>query len=90
MSTSHGQKTCLIAIDVPKATNAELKTLLTGVDLVVSGISSWAGLESQRTLFQAAKEVGVKRVVPSDFSVVGFPGTNILRDQVSSVFFSVK
>lgn len=47
----------------------ELEELLRGVDIVLSIVGVNA-LEEQKKVFQAAKNVGVKRVVPSDFTLV--------------------
>lgn len=48
---------------------SELEGLLRGIDIVLSIVGVNA-LEEQRKVFQAAKNVGVKRVVPSDFTLV--------------------
>lgn len=68
-------------VDVATATPSELKAALLGVDFIVSVITALA-LETQRALFAAAKEAGVKRVIPSDFATVCPPGVRTLHDKV--------
>lgn len=53
--------------DLTKATISELEELLKGVDIVFSTANANV-LEDQKKVFQAAKNVGVKRVVPSDLA----------------------
>ncbi|KAI0628426.1 NAD-P-binding protein [Trametes polyzona] len=57
----------------------KLKEALAGVDIVISSVLAWI-LEDQKDLFRAAKEVGVKRVVPCDFATPGKPGVRDLHD----------
>ncbi|KAL1727084.1 hypothetical protein EV714DRAFT_286742 [Schizophyllum commune] len=69
----------LICPDLAKATHAELVELLKGADFVVSTVHAVI-LSAQRALFAAAKEAGVKRVVPDDFSSHAPPGAMLLND----------
>ena len=68
-------------IDVASAAPTELKAALAGVDYIVSGVASEV-LEIQRPLFRAAKEAGVKRIIPSDFGTACPPGVRNLHDKV--------
>ena len=68
-------------IDVAAAGPAELKATLAGVDFIVSVVTATV-LGLQRVLFEAAKEAGVKRVIPSDFATTCPPGVRDLHDQV--------
>ena len=51
----------------------KLKTHLHGVDIFISTAAS-SMLDQQKDFFRAAKEVGVSRVVPSDFATPGENG----------------
>ncbi|GJJ09953.1 hypothetical protein Clacol_004177 [Clathrus columnatus] len=53
--------------DISKNSVSELEQVLKGVKIVLSMVSI-APLDDQKKLFQAAKNVGVERVVPSDFA----------------------
>lgn len=57
------------------------KEHLRGVDIMISAVHPEYIL-AQKLILQAAKEVGVKRVVPCDFGTVGDKGIRILHDQV--------
>ncbi|KAL1730828.1 hypothetical protein EV714DRAFT_210173 [Schizophyllum commune] len=70
----------VISPSLDTATHEELVKLLTGVDIVVSAIHVFA-LEAQRPLFAAAKEAGVKRVVPCDFGTHAPPGVMLIKDR---------
>ena len=61
-----------------------LKKTLAGADIVVSTVVAWV-ISQQRDLFRAAKEVGVKRVVPCDFATPGAKGVRALHDEASAV-----
>ena len=74
----------VISPSLDTATHEELVKLLTGVDIVVSAIHVFA-LEAQRPLFAAAKEAGVKRVVPCDFGTHAPPGVMLIKDKVSDI-----
>ncbi|KAI0692307.1 NAD-P-binding protein [Cerioporus squamosus] len=56
-----------------------LKTALSGVDILISAVSGWL-IPDQKDIIRAAKEVGVKRVVPCDFSTPGAKGVRALHD----------
>ena len=51
----------------------QLKAHLHGVDIFISTAAS-SMLDQQKEFFRAAKEVGVGRVVPSDFATPGENG----------------
>jgi hypothetical protein len=55
---------------------------LLGVDVLVSVVSITA-IHVERPLFAAAKDAGVKRVVPSDFIFAAEPGVLNVVDLVS-------
>ncbi|TFK84356.1 NAD-P-binding protein [Polyporus arcularius HHB13444] len=57
----------------------ELKTALSGVDTLISAVTAWL-IPNQKDIIRAAKEVGVKRVVPCDFSTPGAKGVRGLHD----------
>jgi hypothetical protein len=69
-------------IDVGAASHIDLVRLLKGVDIIVSLVAAFA-LETQVPLFAAAKDAGVKRVVPSDFGPSYPPGRLYIGDRVS-------
>ncbi|KAL1748638.1 hypothetical protein HDZ31DRAFT_29205 [Schizophyllum fasciatum] len=69
----------LVCPDLATASHAELVALLKGADMVVSAITPYL-FEAQRPLFVAAKEAGVKRVVPCDFGSHAPPGAMFLQD----------
>lgn len=59
------------------------------IDIIVSAVNAYQKMESQRNLFQAAKNVGtVKRVIPSDFGFATPPGENLLANLVRTCFLS--
>lgn len=60
---------------------AKLKDTLAGVDIVISAVVAWSIL-AQKDLIRAAKEVGVKRIVPCDFGTPGKRGVRELTDEV--------
>jgi hypothetical protein len=68
-------------LDVGSANEAQLGTLLEGVDYLVSFCTP-AAFDTQRKLFEAAKKAGVRRVVPSDFGPWCPPGVTMLQDIV--------
>ncbi|KAL1744115.1 hypothetical protein HDZ31DRAFT_82922 [Schizophyllum fasciatum] len=73
-----------ICPDIAKASHAELVALLKDTDIVVSAITAYL-LDAQRPLFTAAKEAGVKRVVPCDFSSHAPQGAMLLQDLKNAV-----
>ena len=73
----------LVCSDLTTATHAELVKLLDGADILVSTVHAMM-LDAQRPLFAAAKEAGVKRVVPDDFSSHAPPGAMLLNDKAST------
>ncbi|KAI5885530.1 NAD(P)-binding protein [Schizophyllum commune H4-8] len=72
----------LVCSDLTTATHAELVKLLDGADILVSTVHAMM-LDAQRPLFAAAKEAGVKRVVPDDFSSHAPPGAMLLNDKAN-------
>ncbi|KAI4520311.1 NAD(P)-binding protein [Schizophyllum commune Loenen D] len=72
----------LVCSDLTTATHAELVKLLDGADILVSTVHAMM-LDAQRPLFAAAKEAGVKRVVPDDFSSHAPPGAMLLNDKAT-------
>ncbi|KXS09253.1 NAD(P)-binding protein [Gonapodya prolifera JEL478] len=61
-----------------KDTEQEIRAWLKGVDIVVSTVV-YSDLLSQRDVVRIAKEVGVKRFIPSDFSTHCPPGVMALQ-----------
>ncbi|RPD58088.1 NAD-P-binding protein [Lentinus tigrinus ALCF2SS1-7] len=57
----------------------KLKATLSGVDILISVVLAWL-IPDQKDIFRAAKEVGVKRVVPCDFGTPGVRGLRTLHD----------
>ncbi|KAF9816011.1 hypothetical protein IEO21_04261 [Rhodonia placenta] len=62
----------------------QLKTVLTGVDILLSVVHFDVVL-AQKSLFAAAKEAGVKRVIPCDFATPGAKGVRQLHDEKLAV-----
>lgn len=76
--------------NLSKATVAELEKLLEGVDIVLSLINVTV-LEEQKKVFQAAKDVGVQRVVPSEFAIPSPPERELqLVNQKKSIRTFIK
>ncbi|KAI0888538.1 NAD(P)-binding protein [Annulohypoxylon maeteangense] len=67
----------------------ELVKTLTGIDVVISCIV-YNGLSDQIPLAEAAKEAGVKRFVPCDFSTPTTRGVMTMHDQKSDILASVQ
>ena len=59
----------------------KLKTTLQGVDILISAVDARV-VRDQREIFRAAKEVGVKRVIPCDWATPGARGVRFLTDTV--------
>ncbi|KAI0359477.1 NAD-P-binding protein [Trametes cingulata] len=57
----------------------KLKETLAGVDVLISAVTAWV-ISDQKDVLLAAKEVGVKRVVPCDFGTPGKRGVRELHD----------
>ncbi|KAI0800427.1 hypothetical protein C8Q74DRAFT_1396776 [Fomes fomentarius] len=59
-----------VEICVGKLTDSlgELKKIVEGVTVLISAVSPMA-LEAQKEIFRAAKEAGVQRVIPCDFTI---------------------
>ena len=74
----------LVHPDLTKASHDELVALFKGADIVVSALTAYL-LDTQRPLFAAAKDAGVKRVVPCDWSSHAPPGAMLLQDMVCVV-----
>ncbi|KAL1745234.1 hypothetical protein HDZ31DRAFT_36914 [Schizophyllum fasciatum] len=70
----------LVCADITTAAHDELVKLLTGADALVVTIHVFT-MDAQRPLFAAAKEAGVKRVVPDDFSSHAPRGAMYLNDK---------
>ena len=60
----------------------KLREYLKGVDVLISAVHPEAILH-QKSILKAAKEVGVKRVVPSDWGYAAPKGSMSFRDHVS-------
>ncbi|KAL1679502.1 hypothetical protein EV122DRAFT_263509 [Schizophyllum commune] len=69
----------LLHQDLTQASHDELVALFKGADIVVSALTAYL-LDTQRPLFAAAKDAGVKRVVPCDWSSHAPPGAMLLQD----------
>jgi hypothetical protein len=73
----------LHVLDVTTDSEAKIVETLQGVDILLS-VVSYEALEVQQPLFAAAAKVpGIKRVIPSDFSVLCPPGITAIQDRVS-------
>ena len=59
----------------------KLKQYLQGVDILISAVDARV-VRDQREIFRAAKEVGVKRVIPCDWATPGARGVRFLTDTV--------
>ena len=57
------------------------KATLADVDILISAVTGTAILR-QKNVILAAKEAGVKRVIPCDFATPGAKGVRELHDQV--------
>ncbi|KAI0740726.1 NAD-P-binding protein [Earliella scabrosa] len=57
----------------------KLKQVVEGVDVLISAVNASA-VPLQREIFRAAKEMGVKRVVPCDFGTPGSKGVRSYHD----------
>ncbi|RPD58082.1 NAD-P-binding protein [Lentinus tigrinus ALCF2SS1-7] len=57
----------------------QLEAVLRDVDVLISAVPGWL-IREQKDIFRAAKEAGVKRVVPSDFGTPGAKGIRALHD----------
>ncbi|TRM68620.1 hypothetical protein BD626DRAFT_394932 [Schizophyllum amplum] len=66
--------------DLAAATHADFVALLKDADILICTMHAYL-LDVQRTLFAAAKEVGVKRVVPCDFSTHAPKGAMLINDK---------
>ena len=62
-----------------------LKKSLEGVEILIITVVHTA-IGDQAAIIHAAKEVGVKRVVPSDFGMPGRMGVRTLHDMVCAIF----
>ncbi|OBZ72583.1 hypothetical protein A0H81_07784 [Grifola frondosa] len=59
---------------------AKLKDMLSGVDVLISAVS-FDIIREQEDVLVAAKEAGVKRVIPCDFGTPGAKGVRDLHDE---------
>ncbi|KAI0364824.1 NAD-P-binding protein [Pilatotrama ljubarskyi] len=59
---------------------AQQKEALAGVDILISAVDGYL-VAAQENILRAAKEVGIKRVVPCDFATPGEKGVRDLHDQ---------
>lgn len=57
------------------------KAVLSGVDVLISAVAS-EHLTAQKPLISAARDVGVKRVIPCDFAMPGAKGVQDMLDEV--------
>ena len=62
----------------------KLKEYLRGVDILISSVDARV-IGEQREILRAAKEVGVKRVVPDNWATPGAKGVRLLTDVVRSL-----
>ncbi|KAH9925896.1 NAD-P-binding protein [Epithele typhae] len=58
----------------------KLKQTLEGVEIVISSVVAYC-ISDQKDLIRAAKEVGVKRVIPCDFASPGAKGVREIHDR---------
>lgn len=71
----------IVPLEISLATHDELKELMKGADTVIS-VLVHTQLQLQRKLVDAAKDVRVKRFIPSDFGTTGKRGWRKLYDEV--------
>ncbi|KAI0628429.1 NAD-P-binding protein [Trametes polyzona] len=62
----------------------KLREVLRGVDVLISAVLAWL-IDEQKEIFRAAKDVGVKRVVPCDWATPGAKGLRELHDKKLSI-----
>ncbi|GJJ09949.1 hypothetical protein Clacol_004173 [Clathrus columnatus] len=74
--------------DVSKDSVPELEKVLEGVNVVLSLVSV-AVLNDQKKLFQAAKNAGVDRVIPSDFATASLSG-GVLKETKLAIHSFIK
>lgn len=67
--------------DFSQDSEEQLIEHLVGVDILISFVSTKA-ITLQKNILKAAKKVGVKRVVPSDFGITCPPGRREIQDDV--------
>ncbi|KAI5862074.1 isoflavone reductase family protein [Durotheca rogersii] len=78
----------VVAADL-RGPKQDLVKLLTNIDIVISCIV-WTGLDDQVPLAEAAKEAGVKRFIPCDFSTTAPRGVMLLRDKKEDVLAAIQ
>ncbi|KAI0644861.1 NAD-P-binding protein [Trametes meyenii] len=66
--------------DLKADAHEKLKQLFVGVNIFISAVVATA-LQDQKAAFQAAKEAGVKRIIPCDFATPGKKGVRALHDE---------
>ena len=69
-------------IDVFSASDSELDETVKGVEIVISAVDGFQ-IDKQKKLVDAAKRVGVKRFIPSDWGMASPKGVNPISDKVS-------
>ena len=67
--------------DLLNITTERLQKILAGADTVIASVN-FSCIEAQREIVDAAKAVGVKRVVPDDFGTDAPAGVMFLHDKV--------
>ncbi|KAH9941009.1 hypothetical protein B0H21DRAFT_557417 [Amylocystis lapponica] len=75
--------------DIETDTVDKLKAVLSGADTLISTVDA-ASIGRQRSIITAAKEAGVKRVIPCDFATPGARGLRALMDDKLDIHDFVK
>lgn len=71
----------ILPLDVAAASSDDLLDAVKGVDTVICPLV-YSQLSLQLRIIDAAKSAGVKRFIPSDFSIPGLRGIRKLHDEV--------
>ncbi|VUC38074.1 unnamed protein product [Clonostachys rosea] len=80
----------IVPLDLEVAPHEELVKAFQGQDIIISGIMPYTS-DIEKRLATAAKEVGVKRFIPSFFAPLAPPtGVNVLREIKEEVINHVK
>ena len=72
-------------VDIALDSADKLKAALADVDVLISAVEFHL-IEKQKAILSAAKEAGVRRVVPCDFGTPGARGIRVLHDKVRFSF----
>ena len=71
----------IILGDLLNITTERLQEILAGADTVIASVD-FSCIEAQKKIIDAAKVVGVKRIVPDDFGTDAPAGVMLMHDKV--------